>query len=127
MEGVPVDDNLSRHLAQHVVVDLLLVKAWHRAEAECLNNQWIVRGVFTELGEERVLVPYPSSVTVTPDRMAQWLEKAGDRRSVTVAIVERDGAVSYFALDPVADLLTPAEAFPETYNVPLASAGPGSK
>jgi hypothetical protein len=108
MEG---HEDLARALCKQVEVDLRLVKGWQETATVCEEGLYFVRGTFD--GKTRyAVVPHAASATLSPAQMQRWREAAAKRGAVMVAVVERDGATSYFALDALQE--TPV-ALPQAY------------
>jgi hypothetical protein len=121
MEGA----DLARALCKQVEVDLRLVKGWQETATVCEAGLYFVRGTFD--GKTRyAVVPHAASATLSPAEMQRWrdaidakrpaeMQHAAEKRdTLMVAVVERDGATSYFALDALKD--TPV-TLPQAYFV----------
>jgi hypothetical protein len=52
---------------------------------------------FPRESEEEVVIPLPASGSLTPKQLDAYLTKV-QRDRLTLALVERDGAISYFSL-----------------------------
>ncbi len=84
-------------LCKQVELDLRLVKGWQETATVCERGLYFVRGAFD--GKKRyAVVPHAASATLSPAQMQQWHD-ATQHEPVMVAVVERDGATSYFLLD----------------------------
>lgn len=109
-------DDLAKSLCRQVQVDLECVKGWRETETAWLGGVFVVRGRFAAREAERVVVPHSALASLSPERMQLWLDAVGGGGAVTVAVVERDGALSYFELAPLSDLPS-LNVLPEAYVV----------
>ena len=101
-------------LSKQVEVDLQLVKGWEHTESKSRNGVYFVNGMFTrEDGKEHVVVPFPAGGSIAPSMMDEWMQTLGTD-SITIAVVELDGAISYFELRESKDAPN-VEDFPKIY------------
>jgi hypothetical protein len=103
---------LARALCKQVEVDLRLVKGWQETATVCEEGLYFVRGTFDGGKTRYAVVPHAASATLSPAQMQRWREATAKRDTVMVAVVERDGATSYFALDALQDAPV---ALPQAY------------
>lgn len=106
---------------EQVQADLLLCKGWQRVQAVQREGVWMVEGSFTTDTEQQqqeqqqhVVVVVASSELLAPATLWRWHSAAAHPAALTVAVVDGDGAISYFAVGPCTK--EPAATMPDAYN-----------
>ncbi len=110
--GSAGSDELLKALCKQVEVDLRLVKGWQETSTVWEGGLFFVRGSF-DRAKRHVVVAHAASSTLSPEQMQRWFDVTR-AEVLTVAIVERDGATSYFELSAL-QLVPPT--LPPVYHI----------
>jgi hypothetical protein len=107
-------DDLAKALCYQVEVELQLVKGWIGTATVYDGGVFFVRGRFDSKSGERSVFPHSASTSLSPAQMQRFLQVVKGP-SAQLAIVERDGACSFFELAELT--YTPPTLPTHVYNV----------
>lgn len=107
-------DDLAKALCKQLEVELQLVKGllvgfffflsslpqgWHETSTVYEGGMFFVKGRFDAKSAVSSVIPHSASSSLSPAQLNRFLEVVGE--PANVAVVERDGACSFFELAPI--------------------------
>lgn len=104
-------DDLAKALCKQVEVELQLVKGWAETATVFEGGLFFVKGRFDARDKERSVVAHSASAALSPAQLQRFLEVV--KQPATLAVVERDGACSFFEL---AELDYTPPVLPDVYH-----------